>query len=260
MRAIMRHPTHTGGSDAILVGGETASAGVGHVPPLPRRTTSASSACSNSPTASITSPAARARRLRLTDRGLVREGYHADLVLFDPDAVRDTATFDNPRQQADGHPLGPGQRRPRHRRRPPHRRTTRPRGPPYRPREESPMTTLDLLRTDRVLSVVRAPAIYDARDLCAALGCRRHPCGRADLHHARPAPAPRTRRVHRRRDRRGRGRRHRTDRRTRREAGDRRRRAVPGHARPGPRGGGDRGSRSRPPGSRSCSARSPRPR
>lgn len=31
------------------------------------------------------------------------------------------------------------------------------------------MTTLDLLRSDRVLSVVRAPAIDDARDLCAAL-------------------------------------------------------------------------------------------
>ncbi len=31
------------------------------------------------------------------------------------------------------------------------------------------MTTLDLLRTDRVLSVVRAPEIGDARDLCQAL-------------------------------------------------------------------------------------------
>jgi len=31
------------------------------------------------------------------------------------------------------------------------------------------MTTLELLRKDRVLSVVRAPAIDDARDLCSAL-------------------------------------------------------------------------------------------
>ena len=45
-----------------------------------------------------------ARRLRLTDRGLVRVGYHADLVLFDPATVRDTATFDDPRQQAEGIP------------------------------------------------------------------------------------------------------------------------------------------------------------
>jgi N-acyl-D-amino-acid deacylase len=45
-----------------------------------------------------------ARRLRLTDRGLVREGYGADLVLFDPETVHDTATFDDPRQQAAGIP------------------------------------------------------------------------------------------------------------------------------------------------------------
>jgi N-acyl-D-aspartate/D-glutamate deacylase len=43
-----------------------------------------------------------ARRFGLTQRGEVHIGYHADLVLFSPDKVRDVATFENPQQAADG--------------------------------------------------------------------------------------------------------------------------------------------------------------
>ena len=43
-----------------------------------------------------------ARRLGLGDRGLVEEGRAADLVLFDPATVHDTATFAEPRQVARG--------------------------------------------------------------------------------------------------------------------------------------------------------------
>jgi N-acyl-D-aspartate/D-glutamate deacylase len=41
-------------------------------------------------------------RLSLKDRGLVRPGYKADLVLFDPNRVIDRATFQQPQLKADG--------------------------------------------------------------------------------------------------------------------------------------------------------------
>jgi N-acyl-D-aspartate/D-glutamate deacylase len=43
-----------------------------------------------------------AERLRLSDRGRLAEGFKADVVLFNPDTVVDTATFTEPYQYPEG--------------------------------------------------------------------------------------------------------------------------------------------------------------
>ncbi|MFF5974127.1 amidohydrolase family protein [Streptomyces sp. NPDC012769] len=96
VRAIMRHRVHTGGSDGILQGAKPHPRAYGTFPEYLGRYVREEGVLSlEECVAHLT--ARPAARLRLPDRGLVREGYVADLVLFDPATVAAGSTYDSPR-------------------------------------------------------------------------------------------------------------------------------------------------------------------
>lgn len=103
VRAIMRHPVHTGGSDGILQGAKPHPRAYGTFPRyLGHYVRELGLLSLEECVAHLT--ARPAARLRLPDRGLVREGYRADLVLFDPVTVAPGATFAEPRALPTGIP------------------------------------------------------------------------------------------------------------------------------------------------------------
>jgi N-acyl-D-amino-acid deacylase len=103
VRAIMRHPAHTGGSDGLLTGERPHPRAYGTFPRyLGHYAREQGVLGLEECVAHLTGRPAR--RLRLRDRGLVRTGYAADLVLFDPRTVAERATYDDPRRTPDGIP------------------------------------------------------------------------------------------------------------------------------------------------------------
>jgi N-acyl-D-amino-acid deacylase len=103
VRTMLSHPAQTGGSDGILVGDRPHPRGWGTFPRyLGVYVRELGVASWEEMVRRLTSQAAA--RLGLRDRGLVRAGMAADVVAFDPKAVRDAATFDAPRAYPEGIP------------------------------------------------------------------------------------------------------------------------------------------------------------
>ncbi|MFF3254578.1 amidohydrolase family protein [Actinacidiphila glaucinigra] len=103
VRAIMRHRAHTGGSDGLLVGDKPHPRAYGTFPHyLGRYVRELGVLGLEECVAHLTGrPAAR---LGLSDRGLVRVGHRADLVLLDPGTVAAGATYEAPRTPPTGIP------------------------------------------------------------------------------------------------------------------------------------------------------------
>lgn len=101
VRRVLRHPAHTGGSDGIYVGGHPHPRGWGAFARfLGRHVRELGDWSWQEAVVHLASHPAR--RFGLTDRGLVRSGLAADLVLIDPFVVGDRATYADPRTPAAG--------------------------------------------------------------------------------------------------------------------------------------------------------------
>ncbi len=101
LRAMTRHPAHMVCTDAILLGSHPHPRGYGTYPRYLGHYVREEGVLSlEECVRKMTS--LPARRFGLRSRGLLCEGFFADLVIFDPETVRDMATFEDPRQ----YPLG----------------------------------------------------------------------------------------------------------------------------------------------------------
>lgn len=100
VRAVTRHPAMTAGSDGIFVGGKPHPRGAGcfarYLGEYVRNGTW------DLETAVRHLSYHGARRHGLADRGLLREGMAADVVVFDPDAIADRSTFEDGKALAVG--------------------------------------------------------------------------------------------------------------------------------------------------------------
>jgi N-acyl-D-amino-acid deacylase len=101
VQAILQHPAQSVGSDGILVGATPHPRGWGsHTRFLAHYTRDMGLLTWEDAIRKMTSAAAR--RIGCLDRGVLRPGFLADIVVFDPGTLRDTATYESPCQHPEG--------------------------------------------------------------------------------------------------------------------------------------------------------------
>ncbi len=101
LRDFIRHPVGMIGTDSTFVGDRPSPRTYGSFPRVLGQFVREEALVSvEEAVRSMTS--APAARLGLADRGLIRDGYAADLVIFDPERVRSNATYEEPRQFPSG--------------------------------------------------------------------------------------------------------------------------------------------------------------
>ncbi len=97
LREFMKHPAHIAGSDSLHIGGKVHPRLYGTYPRyLGRYARETGTLSMERAVKKMTM--LPAERLGLEDRGRLMKGMKADLVIFDPETIIDTATFENPRQ------------------------------------------------------------------------------------------------------------------------------------------------------------------
>jgi len=101
VRITMKHPCHIAGSDGILVGDKPHPRGWGTFARFLGVYCRELGILSLEQTIRHMTSAA-AQRLGLIDRGLLKEGLAADLVVFNPETIIDKATFNEPKKYPEG--------------------------------------------------------------------------------------------------------------------------------------------------------------
>mgnify|MGYP003308192496 CR=1 FL=1 len=101
IRTIVRHPAHIVGSDGLLSGDMPYPRSYGTFPYVLGQFVREEGIL-RLEEAVRKMTAIPAQRLGIRDRGVLRDGMKADIVVFDPDRVQAKSTFEQPKQYPEG--------------------------------------------------------------------------------------------------------------------------------------------------------------